>query len=151
MDDTGDNNASNTSRKAAKPDLSSIKVEGEKILKSCQSTKDIKKERFSDDAEKMEDSPVLGLLTGNKTPKSEPEETQGHDKEPPSEGAIKMAIIKKAAFIKANSEYATSLFKMSLIVLLLLDLYIASSIICAFMFISLSYEIVKFSVVSLLC
>ncbi|XP_044474688.1 enolase-phosphatase E1-like [Mangifera indica] len=107
MDDTGDNNASNTSRKAAKPDLSSIKVEGEKILKSCQSTKDIKKEPCSDDAEKMEDSPVLGLLTGNKTPKSEPEETQGHDKEPPSEGAIKMAIIKKAAFIKANSETIT--------------------------------------------
>lgn len=150
MDDADDNNASNVSGKTAKPNVCTTKGGGENSPESCQSKKDLK-EPCSEDTEKMEDSPVLGLLTGNKTPKSEAEKFQSHEKEPPSEIAIKKAIRKRAAYIKANSEYATSLFKMSLIVLLLLDLYIASSIICAFMFISLSYEIVKFSVVSLLC
>ncbi|KAJ0024814.1 hypothetical protein Pint_08200 [Pistacia integerrima] len=110
----GDNNASNTSGETAKPNVCSTKGgEGEKSPESRQSTKDVK-EPCSEDAEKMEDSPVLGLLTGNKTPKSEAEETQGHDKEPPSESAIKIAIRKRAAYIKANSEYATSSLEMTI-------------------------------------
>ncbi|XP_031281234.1 uncharacterized protein DDB_G0283697 isoform X2 [Pistacia vera] len=107
MNVAGDNNASNTSGETAKPNVCSTKGgEGEKSPESRQSTKDVK-EPCSEDAEKMEDSPVLGLLTGNKTPKSEAEETQGHDKEPPSESAIKIAIRKRAAYIKANSETIT--------------------------------------------
>jgi hypothetical protein len=71
-----------------------------------QSKKDVKD---SEDEEKMGDSPVMGLLTEHKTAKSESEKTNNSkNKEAPSKISIKKAIRKRAAYIKANSEYVTS-------------------------------------------
>lgn len=65
------------------------------------------KEPCSEDEEKMEDSPVMGLLTGQKTTKSKTRETQANENEEvPSESSIKKAIRKRASYVKANSEYA---------------------------------------------
>lgn len=60
----------------------------------------------SEDEEKMEDSPVMGLLTGNKKTKVQTKETQGvGKKEVPTESTIKEAIKKRASYLEANSEY----------------------------------------------
>lgn len=57
----------------------------------------------------MEDSPVMGLLAGNKTAKSGTEETKStKSKKAPSETVIKSALRKRVSYIKANSEYAAS-------------------------------------------
>lgn len=67
------------------------------------------KESFSED-EKMEDSPVLGLLTGHKTIKSEAEGfKETSNKKTPNESLIKAALTKRAPYLKANSEYVTLL------------------------------------------
>ena len=67
-----------------------------------------KKEPSSEEEEKMEDSPVMGLLTPNKSTKSEKTESQASEKnEIPSESNIKKAMWKRAAYFKANSEYVT--------------------------------------------
>lgn len=59
-----------------------------------------------EDEEKMEDSPVMGLLTGNKKTKVQAKETQGVEKkEVPTLSTIKEAIKKRASYLKANSEY----------------------------------------------
>ena len=64
------------------------------------------KESSSKDAEEMEDSPVLGLLTGKKTTKLETEESKGVNvKKTLSKGTIKTALRKRAQYLKANSEY----------------------------------------------
>lgn len=59
----------------------------------------------SEDEEKMEDSPVMGLLTGNKKTKVQTKETQGVGKKVPTESTIKEAIKKRASYLKANSQY----------------------------------------------
>jgi hypothetical protein len=67
------------------------------------------KEPCSEDEEKMEDSPVMGLLSGQKTTKSKAKDTQANEvKEVPSEGSIKKAMMRRASYIKANSEYVNS-------------------------------------------
>lgn len=66
----------------------------------------------------MEDSPVMGLLTGKKPPKSETKETvDDGNKEVPSESSIKKALLKRASYIKANSEYAVIIFLWSLVLI----------------------------------
>eukprot|EP00258_Populus_trichocarpa_P033922 XP_024449941.1 eukaryotic translation initiation factor 5B [Populus trichocarpa] len=66
------------------------------------------KEPCSEDEEKMEDSPVMGLLSGQKTTKSKAKDTQANEvKEVPSEGSIKKAMMRRASYIKANSEEIT--------------------------------------------
>lgn len=70
-------------------------------------TKEVK-EPGSGDAEKTEGSPVLGLMTGEEAAKSENEGTESNlSNEIPAESTIKEAIRKRAAFVKANSQYAT--------------------------------------------
>ncbi|KAF9687222.1 hypothetical protein SADUNF_Sadunf02G0071200 [Salix dunnii] len=67
------------------------------------------KEPCSEDEEKMEDSPVMGLLSGQKKTKSKAKDTQANKvKEVPSEGSIKKAMMRRATYIKANSEYVNS-------------------------------------------
>lgn len=118
MDTTGGVNVSKNSAESAEENVSSTKEE-KKLPEECQSTKDVK-EPCPENYEKMEDSPVLGLMTGNKKTKFETEEAQGDgNKEVPSESNIKKAIRKRSAYIKANIEYATSSIQLSLIVLLL--------------------------------
>ncbi|KAL5776965.1 hypothetical protein ACOSP7_009891 [Xanthoceras sorbifolium] len=102
LDGADDDNASKNPRETAEQNVSSTK--GVKTPEGHQSTKDVK-EPCSEDAEKTEDSPVLGLLTGHKTTKSENEESGGDlSKKLPSESIIKKAIRKRAAYVKANSE-----------------------------------------------
>ncbi|CAI0395454.1 unnamed protein product [Linum tenue] len=57
--------------------------------------------------EKMEDSPVMGLLTGHKKSKTESIRTKDIEKKVPSESIIKKAILKRASYIGANSESIT--------------------------------------------
>ncbi|KAG6774220.1 hypothetical protein POTOM_021571 [Populus tomentosa] len=72
------------------------------------------KEHSSEEEEKMEDSPVMGLMTGKKTTKSKTKDTQANEiKEVPSEGSIKKAMMKQASYIKANSEYVFVSFGMA--------------------------------------
>ena len=72
------------------------------------------KEHSSEEEEKMEDSPVIGLMTGKKTTKSKTKDTQAKEiKEVPSEGSIKKAMMKRASYIKANSEYVFVSFGMA--------------------------------------
>ncbi|OMO62666.1 hypothetical protein CCACVL1_22694 [Corchorus capsularis] len=73
--------------------------------KGRQSKKDLK-EACSEDEEKLEDSPVLGLLTGSKTTKKETTETDKEENKV-SESIIKKAIRKRASYIVANSEKVT--------------------------------------------
>ncbi|XP_059630764.1 uncharacterized protein LOC132273733 [Cornus florida] len=71
-------------------------------------TKKKLREPSSEDEEKMEDSPVMGLLTGQKSTKSEADELHGIGKKViPSESIIKKAISKRAAYFRANSEKIT--------------------------------------------
>ncbi|PON46991.1 Homeodomain-like containing protein [Parasponia andersonii] len=66
------------------------------------------KESISKDAEKMDDSPVLGLLTGKKTTKLETEESKGvNEKKDLTKGTIKTALRKRAGYLKDNSEQIT--------------------------------------------
>ncbi|PON76359.1 Histone chaperone domain CHZ [Trema orientale] len=66
------------------------------------------KESISKDAEKMDDSPVLGLLTGKKTTKLETEESKGvNEKKALTKGTIKTALRKRARYLKDNSEQIT--------------------------------------------
>lgn len=86
-------NASSTEGEAAEPP------------ETVKSKKEVK-EPNSADEEKMEGSPVLGLMTGQKTAKSETEETLSKEnKAVPSESTIRKAIRKRASYFKAKSEY----------------------------------------------
>lgn len=73
--------------------------------KGFQSKKDVL-EPNSEDEEKMEDSPVMGLLTGHK-PKRKSEDPQGIENKVPSESTIKEAIRKRASYFRDNSEKVT--------------------------------------------
>ncbi|KAJ6307015.1 hypothetical protein OIU78_022167 [Salix suchowensis] len=81
--------------------------EGTKSPEKLESENNIK-EPSSEEEEKIEDSPVMGLMTGKKTTKSKTKDTQANEiKEVPSEGNIKKAMMKRASYIKANSEEIT--------------------------------------------
>lgn len=57
------------------------------------------KEPCSEDEEKLDGSPVFGLLAGHKTTKVESKETKEV-----SESTIQKAISKRASYLEANSE-----------------------------------------------
>ncbi|XVF36891.1 hypothetical protein REPUB_Repub19eG0097900 [Reevesia pubescens] len=59
------------------------------------------KEAGSEDKEKLEDSPVLGLLAGHKT------KTENKENKEVSETTIKKAIRKRASYVEANSDKVT--------------------------------------------
>lgn len=66
------------------------------------------KEPCLEDEEKLEDSPVMGLLTGRSTKNVESDGIKGikgkDDKDVPSESTIMKAIRKRTSYLKANSE-----------------------------------------------
>lgn len=100
--------------------------------------KDVK-ESFSEDEDKMEDSPVLGLLTGHKTSKSEIDGSKGNSKKKaPSDSTIKSALVKRAPYIIANSEYVTLFLELLIILLRSVTLFYCPSLyilhICPFPF-----------------
>lgn len=68
--------------------------------------KDVKEPNTKEEG-KMEESPVMGLLTESKSPETRVEEIEDTKKnESPSEITVKEAMSKRAAYFKANSEYA---------------------------------------------
>ena len=81
----------------------STTTEGTESPKERQPKKD-GKEACSEDEEKLEDSPVLGLLTGHKTTKTENTKTENKENKEVSESIIKKAIRKRASYVEANSE-----------------------------------------------
>ncbi|CAK7346995.1 unnamed protein product [Dovyalis caffra] len=97
-------NASKDSGETGEKHVGSPK-EGTQSPERLESKSNIK-EPSSEEEEKMEDSPVMGLLTGQKTTKSTIKDTQSNEiKEVPNEGSIKKAMMKRASYVKANSEY----------------------------------------------
>ncbi|XP_015572988.1 uncharacterized protein DDB_G0283697 isoform X1 [Ricinus communis] len=97
-------NASKDSGETDEKGSRSIKGEATESPEGHES-KDHIKEPCSEDEEKTEESPVMGLLTGKKTPKSETDKTLV--KEAPTESIIKKALSKRASYIKANSDKVT--------------------------------------------
>ena len=81
----------------------STTTEGTESPKERQPKKD-GKEACSEDEEKLEDSPVLGLLTGHKTTKTENAKTEEKGTQEVSESAIKKAIRKRASYVEAHFE-----------------------------------------------
>lgn len=72
--------------------------------------KDVKDFDTKDEG-KMEESPVMGLLAESKLLENKVVETEDTPKnESPSEITVKEAMSKRAAYFKANSEYASVLF-----------------------------------------
>ncbi|OVA10415.1 hypothetical protein BVC80_917g20 [Macleaya cordata] len=66
------------------------------------------KASISEDEEKTQGSPVLGLLSGDEKNKHETEDTQSVKSEKaPTENTIKNAIKKRASYFRANSEQVT--------------------------------------------
>ncbi|CAN6583874.1 unnamed protein product [Malus baccata var. baccata] len=104
LEGAGDDNTSKTSGETDEKTL--VKEEAAESPKR-KSNKDAK-QTCSEDEEKMEDSPVMGLLTGHKAAKSGTEETKTtNQKKGPTESVIKSALIKRGSYIKANSEKIT--------------------------------------------
>lgn len=98
----------NISKDTGENTLEEVKKEEEAEPPEEHETKEDAKELDSHDEEKMEDSPVMGLLTGNKSTKSGNLEAQGNKKkEIPSETTVKKAIWKRAAYLRAKSEEIT--------------------------------------------
>ncbi|KAK3014237.1 hypothetical protein RJ639_008080 [Escallonia herrerae] len=102
-----EDNASKSSGETVEKNDFSAKEEVIESPEEYQAKKDLK-EAGEEDKEKMDDSPVMGLLIGNKSRKSGVVETDGMGKhEIPSESTIKNAIWKRAAYFRANSEKIT--------------------------------------------
>ncbi|TYJ29117.1 hypothetical protein E1A91_A06G048300v1 [Gossypium mustelinum] len=79
----------------------STTTEGTESPKERESKKEVK-EPCSEDEEKLDGSPVLGLLAGHKTTKVENKETKEV-----SESTIQKAIRKRASYLEANSDKVT--------------------------------------------
>ncbi|XP_050213229.1 uncharacterized protein LOC126664739 isoform X2 [Mercurialis annua] len=111
LDGSGENNASKDSGETDEKIASPFKREtGESDSPEGNESANDVKETCSENEEKMEDSPVMGLLTAKKKPKSQNEETPAVDednKKVPTEATVKKALWKKASYIKANSEKVT--------------------------------------------
>ncbi|XVF64593.1 hypothetical protein PTKIN_Ptkin09bG0180900 [Pterospermum kingtungense] len=95
-DDDGSKNSGETVEKNA-----SITTEQAESPKGRQPKKDVK-DAGSEDEEKLEDSPVLGLLSGHKSTK-----TKNKENKEVSEAIIKRALRKRASYVKANSDKVT--------------------------------------------
>ncbi|KAL3737350.1 hypothetical protein ACJRO7_026165 [Eucalyptus globulus] len=103
----GDDNASKSSGESLQNNVSSIKGEMEELSEGPQSKNEVKKSN-SGSEEKLEDSPVMGLLTAKKALHSEAEKAQGNgSKASITESMINKAIKKRAAYFRANSEKVT--------------------------------------------
>ncbi|XP_057974023.1 uncharacterized protein LOC131161964 isoform X1 [Malania oleifera] len=107
LDGADDENASNISEETVQKELSSGRGEAGESPEGAK-LKKVVKEPSSEGEEKMEDSPVMGLLTGQKKTKSETEEAKAtKNKVALSESTIKKAILKRASHIRENSEKIT--------------------------------------------
>lgn len=106
-------NYEESGEKGSNEDTAEKSVAGDEQGESAEGHESNNDVKESKDAEKMDDSPVLGLLTGKKTTKLETEESKGvNEKKALSKGTIKTALRKRAQYLKANSEYASSFFEL---------------------------------------
>ncbi|CAK9169047.1 unnamed protein product [Ilex paraguariensis] len=107
MEAANDGHASKNSGQTMEKKGCPAKGEQAKSPEKHQTKKEVNEPR-SEDELKMDDSPVMGLLTVNKSTSSVQEEIEGIEKkEVPSESTIKKAIQKRGAYFKANSEEIT--------------------------------------------
>lgn len=102
-----DDNGSKSLAETVEKNVASSKGEVAKSPEKEEMKKDVE-ESSSEDEDKMEDSPVMGLLTEHKKSKVQTKETRAIEKkEVPSEGTIKEAVKKRASYLKANSDKIT--------------------------------------------
>ncbi|WCJ44628.1 hypothetical protein M5689_025286 [Euphorbia peplus] len=108
LDDAADDNTSKDSNSREVGEKHThLTTQAEELPEEDESKTNIK-EPGSEDEEKMEDSPVMGLLTGKKKTKPETEETTLKEKkEVPSESSIKTALWNRASYIRGNLENIT--------------------------------------------
>ncbi|KAK8552272.1 hypothetical protein V6N13_120683 [Hibiscus sabdariffa] len=99
LDDGNDDEGSKSSGDTVEKNVSTI-TEGTESPKGRQHKKDIKEPCSEDD--KLEESPVLGLLSGQKTMKTVKKENKEV-----SESTIKKAIRNRASYVEANSDKVT--------------------------------------------
>ncbi|XP_039003229.1 nucleolar protein 12-like [Hibiscus syriacus] len=99
LDDGNDDEGSKSSGETVEKNVSTI-TEGTESPKGQQSKKDTKEPCSEDD--KLEESPVLGLLSGPKTMKAENKENKEV-----SESTIKKSIRNRASYVKDNSDKVT--------------------------------------------
>ncbi|CAI0585033.1 unnamed protein product [Linum tenue] len=100
VDGSGHQDSTEKVAKAACSIEEAVEIPGEDVSKL--DTKD-----HDSEEEKMEDSPVMGLLTGHKKSKTETNKNKDIEKKVPSESIIKKTILKRASYIGANSESIT--------------------------------------------
>ncbi|GLT47095.1 hypothetical protein SLA2020_208140 [Shorea laevis] len=100
-----DENASKNSGETIDTNVSTTSEVAE-LPKGRQSKKEVK-EPHSEDEQKMEDSPVMGLLSRHKTASTEINKAEHEETKEVSEGEIKKAIRKRASYVVANSDKVT--------------------------------------------
>ncbi|KAJ1376890.1 putative DNA ligase 1-like isoform X1 [Sesbania bispinosa] len=104
LDGVGDDDTSKISGEEGEKRASTQETEGSKEEYQSKDVKD----PCPEDEEKMEDSPVLGLLKEQKGVKLETKEAKDNGKKiVPSETLIKKAVRKRASYVKANAEKVT--------------------------------------------
>ncbi|CAN8246889.1 unnamed protein product [Cochlearia groenlandica] len=103
VDDEGTSgNSQETEKKDEKPVKEASKLSGD------EAKKDAKEDMTGGcDDEKMEDSPVMGLLTEENTSKSVEKQTTVEESKEVLQSQIKKALHKRSSYIKANSEKIT--------------------------------------------
>lgn len=98
-----DDDATKTSEEGGEKGESTQETEGQKEEHQSKDEKDL-----PEDEEKMEDSPVLGLLKEQKGGKQGTKIAEGNGKKiVPNETLIKKAIKKRSSYLKANAENVT--------------------------------------------
>jgi len=108
LEGVGDDDGPRISEKAGEKDAGTQESEEPKEKSELKDEKDLGPE----DEEKMEDSPVLGLLKEQKRAKLETKDDKGNgNKVVPSEALIMKAVKKRSSYIKAKAEYAADSFK----------------------------------------
>ncbi|XVE60346.1 hypothetical protein DITRI_Ditri05aG0121500 [Diplodiscus trichospermus] len=105
LDGSDGDNGSKSSGETVEKNVGTM-TRGTESPKGRQPKKDVK-DAGSEDEEKLEDSPVFGLLSGNKTTKTENTETENKENKEVSESVIKKAIRKRASYVEANSDKVT--------------------------------------------
>jgi len=105
-----DDDATKMSEEDGEKGESTQETEGQKEEHQSKDEKDL-----LEDEEKMEDSPVLGLLKEQKGGKQETKIAEGNGKKiVPNEALIKKAIKKRTSYLKANAEYVVEFSNYSL-------------------------------------
>ncbi|CAL5202970.1 unnamed protein product [Lathyrus oleraceus] len=104
VEEAGDDDAPKVSgEEGEKGESAQEEMEGQKEELQSKEEKDV-----LDDDEKMEDSPVLGLLKEQKRVKQESKKEEGNGKKVvPNEALIKKAIRKRSSYLKDNAEKIT--------------------------------------------